>query len=163
MKKKWKYLIVNSYKYTKEELINCYDSLYLIGNNKPFFLYNYGSVLRKLGEYEQSIKILNNCEEYFSDYDVKILLANNYYDTDSLEKALKCYNDASFMCPNRFTPLYKSLLIYEKLHNSIMIEKMCKVMIEKEVKIPSKTISQIQLYARKKIIEEQNSPNFQMK
>lgn len=78
------------------------------------FLYNYGAVLNHAGDYSGSNAVMFQCTDYFNDYDVQRIIADNYDNMNNQEKAEEHYIIASRMIPNRFVPLYQLFRLYEK-------------------------------------------------
>ncbi len=97
------------------ELLDDYAELNKNWKGNPLFLYNYGTVLNKAREYSNSNTIVLKCEKYYNDYDVQMLIADNYHNHSDWNKSLEHYELASRMCPNRFMPLYCQFLTYDKM------------------------------------------------
>lgn len=146
----WKELVNQKKNYTKFQLMNAYEELFKNWNGNPFFLYNYGADLRILQDYEKSNFILHYSENFFNDYDLQLLLAHNCYDTKNYNKAKQYYWLAHYMCPNRFIPLYRLSLIYEQLDNREKVQELDSMILNKKIKVPSLTISQIRAKIKKK-------------
>lgn len=83
------------------------------------------------------------CTKFINDYDVQMLIADNYYNMKQWNMANKHYIIASQMIPNRFMPLYKRMLLYETVQNKHLSLYMAHIIINKPVKIPSNTINKI--------------------
>ena len=146
---KWKIIAENSLYGKTQEMLQKYELLYSTPlKQNPFFLYNYGAELNIAEKYGESINILKECESKFNDYDLQILLADNYYNIGSIDKATQTYVYASNMIPCRFLPLYQLFDIYRKTKQVKQAEELALVIVNKEVKIPSNTIKQIQSIAR---------------
>lgn len=146
---KWKTIAVNSLGGNTEEMLPEYTKLYsTVLKRNPFFLYNFGAELNSAGRFDKSIKVLTECQHHFNDYDIQILLADNYYKIGEYEKATESYQHASNMIPCRFMPLLGLLGIYKELGNKDMATKYANEIINKQVKIPSGTVSYIQNEAR---------------
>ena len=137
----WKTIAVNSLRGNTQEMIPEYEKLYstsLIRN--PLFLYNYGAELNVAGRFDKSINVLNECKRRFNDYDLQMLLADNYYKNGEHEKAIQIYEHASNMIPCRFLPLYNLFAISKETSQKDMAEKFAIEIINKEVKIPSNSV-----------------------
>jgi len=148
---KWKKAVRLSSLGKTKSIINEYDNLYSDWNHNPLFLYNYGAELNHIKEYSKSIEILHECEDYFNDYDVQMLLADNYYNLEKLYESEKHYQLASNMCPNRFLPLYWMMKIYDKKEQHQKALKVAEIIMNKDIKIPSTTITRIKTEAKKRI------------
>lgn len=79
-----------------------YEKLYTQWNGNPLFLYNYGVYLHNIEQYGTSSDILSECEKYLNDYDVQMILADNYRKLKNWTKAEYHYQQASRMIPVRF-------------------------------------------------------------
>ena len=77
---RWKKEINKYYSYNskKEALVN-FTALYKRLNKNYHFLYNYGLILNREKYFQESLNVLNNCENYFNNYDLQIILGNNLY------------------------------------------------------------------------------------
>ncbi|WP_455498203.1 hypothetical protein [Coprobacter sp.] len=124
-------------------LLSKYARLYSEWNGNPMFLYNYGAVLNIFKEYKNSNNIMFECTKFLNDYDVQMLIADNYYNMKQWDMANKHYIIASQMIPNRFMPLYKRMLLYETAQNKHLSLYMAHIIINKPTKIPSNTINKI--------------------
>jgi O-antigen ligase len=140
----WKTIAVNSLRGNTHEMLPEYEKLYsksLIRN--PLFLYNYGAELNVAGKFDKSINVLNECKRRFNDYDLQMLLADNYYKNGEHGKAIQIYEHASNMVPCRFLPLFQIFKIYkENGQRKDALQYALKIK-NKKVKIPSLTISSI--------------------
>lgn len=145
---KWKEIVIKSLSGKTKEMLPEYEKLYPILNSNPFFLYNYGAELNIAGRYTESIGILLECKNQFNDYDLQLLLANNYQKKGDFLKAIQVLKDASNMIPCRFVPLYQLLTIYIKTEQKEKSEEIAKRIISKEVKINSSIIGYIKEEAK---------------
>lgn len=141
--KKWKMLTQQTITKNSQTLLNKYARLYSDWNGNPMFLYNYGAILNIFKEYKNSNNIIFECTKFLNDYDVQMLIADNYYNMKQWNMANKHYIIASQMIPNRFMPLYKRMLLYETVQNKHLSLYMAHIIINKPVKIPSNTINKI--------------------
>ena len=141
--KKWEMLTRQTITKNSQTLLNKYARLYSDWNGNPMFLYNYGAILNILKEYKNSNNIMFECTKFINDYDVQMLIADNYYNMKQWNMANKHYIIASQMIPNRFMPLYKRMLLYETVQNKHLSLYMAHIIINKPVKIPSNTINKI--------------------
>jgi hypothetical protein len=146
---KWKEIAKLSFSGKTKAVIPSYEELHSHWNGNPFFLYNYGAELNHIKEYSKSIDILHECEKYYNDYDVQMLLADNYYNQDNFDKSERHYLLASNMCPNRFQPLYRMMKIYEDKGEAEEMVNMAKRITAKPIKIPSPTITKIKFEAKR--------------
>ena len=61
-----------------KEMLPEYERLHRIWNGNPLFLYNFGAELNHIEEHEKSNVIFRQGLAYLNDYDVQMLLADNY-------------------------------------------------------------------------------------
>lgn len=132
------------------ELLSRYRDLYKSYNN-PLFLYNCGAVMNSKSAYNQSRLILTECEKYFNDSDLQMIQANNYYHLGDYSNAERCALLASHMCPNRFTPLFQLMEIYNKQGQKEKELNVARSIIHKEIKVHSNTVLFIIKKARQKL------------
>ena len=152
----WKSIAVNSLRGNTQEMIPEYEKLYstsLIRN--PLFLYNYGAELNVAGRFDKSINVLNECKRRFNDYDLQMLLADNYYKNGEPKKSIQIYEHASNMIPCRFLPLYKIFEIYKVNGQREKAIQYAWEIKNKKVKIPSLTISLIKTEAENYLKENE--------
>ncbi|HCY30878.1 MAG TPA: hypothetical protein DHV06_04865 [Bacteroides thetaiotaomicron] len=125
------------------KLLDEYKTLYSKWNGNPMFLYNYGVILNKSEHYNESNNILFECTKYFNDYEVQMLIADNYSKLEKRDSAEAFYRSAYNMIPNRFIPLSKLFHLYIENNNYVEATKIARIITNKEIKIQSMTISQI--------------------
>lgn len=153
---KWKTIAVSSLAGNTEEMLPKYEKLYLTSfKQNPFFLYNYGAELNVASQFDESIKILTECQKQFNDYDLQMLLADNYEIKGETEKAIQLYQHASNMIPCRFFPIYQLFEIYSKAGQKSMAAKYANEIVNKKVKIPSSTVYSIKAEAKKYLKENE--------
>lgn len=154
----WKKTAVSSLKENTEEILTAYKKLYSTSlKHNPFFLYNYGAVLNAAGKFASSIKVLNECQKYFNDYDLQLFLADNYKRKGNPGKAIQIYKHASNMIPCRFIPLYQIFEIYKGSGQKDVVVKYANRIIRKKVKVPSLAVNFIKTEAKNylKTVENQ--------
>lgn len=125
------------------EMLPKYEKLHKNWNGNHLFLYNYGAELNHIGEYEQSLIIFEECVKYWNDYDIQMVIADNYTKLQDWHNAEKHYKLAANMCPNRFIPLYKLHEINLSQKKYQEANTIALMIVNKEVKIPSPTIYSI--------------------
>ena len=127
-----------------EQMLTRYRDLYLIEQfDDPEFLYNYGAILNKSGQYQQSNQVLRDCERQLNDCDVQVLQADNYYNVGDYIQAEQCARLASRMCPNRFTPLYQLVLIYDKTGRRVKALQLSDEILRKPMKVRNTEVYKI--------------------
>lgn len=108
------YMVQNSSSSISDDVMQKYEELFSNLSNDVDFLYNYGAELHYTNQYEKSIHVLERCETMLNDYNVQMLLADNYYKLGNLDTAYEKFKYANEMIPNRFLPLYYELIICKK-------------------------------------------------
>lgn len=153
---KWKEIAIKSLNGETVEMLPEYKKLYPTLKSNPFFLYNYGAELNVAGKYDESITVLTQCQKRFNDYDLQLLLADNYYKKGDFLKATQILEHASNMIPCRFSPLDQLLQIYIDTGQEEKAHKIAMEIIDKKVKIPSLTINRIKNEAMEYIQSRSN-------
>lgn len=148
---KWKQLVAKNQLKKSDACIIQYEKLYDILYGNPYFHYNYAVVLFELEHYQESRQELKVCQAFLNDMDTQLLSADINiqmgYDDDG-ENDLVI---ANYMCPNRFMPIYKLMLLSEKRGCKEKACEYARIITEKPVKIPSFTVTQIKAHALKRI------------
>lgn len=109
-------------------------------DNNPYFLYNFSLSLYNNKRFEESLVIAKECEEIWSDYDLELLLAENYMKLSLYAEAKKHFLRAHFMCPNRFVPLYKIVLLLDIFGEVSDAKLVAEDIMQKKIKVPSTVI-----------------------
>lgn len=102
------------------------------------------------------------CTDYFNDYDVQRIIADNYDNMNNQEKAEEHYIIASRMIPNRFVPLYQLFRLYEKNGRTNEAMRTAKAIIEMPVKVQSNCRREDKILPQKRFYPRQmpkNLPN----
>lgn len=126
-----------------EEMLPVYKGLYKELRSDPLFLYNYAAELNVAGRYEESLRISEECEKQLADYSTQLLLADNYRHLEKYEEAIYHLTQASYMCPNRFVPLYELYEIHKIQHDSTAMDSIGQTILTKSIKIDSPEIRRI--------------------
>ena len=151
---KWKTTAMDSLKGNTEKMLPIYEELYSSSlKQNPIFLYNYGAELNFTGKFDKSIEILSECKKKYNDYDLQMLLADNYYRKGELVKATQMYKHAANMIPCRFLPIYQLFNHYRKAGQFDLAEKYANEIVNKKVKIESSTVNWIKAEAIKYLKE----------
>ncbi len=161
---KWKTIAISSLRGNTEDMLPEYKKLYsTFLKRNPFFLYNYGAELNIAGRHAESTVILNECKKLFNDYDLQMLLADNYHKKGEIDKAVQRYQHTSDMIPCRFLPVYQLFKIYREANQREMAVKYAREIVNKKVKIPSFTVTSIISEAKDYLKEnEMSCRNFEI-
>ena len=95
------------------------------------------------GQYDESLKITRACERIWADYDLQLLIAENYLQCREYSRAEYHYRQASFMCPVRFVPLYFLYRLYGITGEREKQLMMANEILDKPVKVMSPAVEQI--------------------
>lgn len=126
-----------------KEAIPIYKSLYADMQSNRYFLYNYAARLYYAKRYEESLRVALQCKEYWSSYDLEILIGQLHEQLGALNKAKEHYVEAGFMCPVRLLPSYYLALLFYKEGNLLEAKKMAKCVVDKPLKVESSHALQI--------------------
>ncbi|MDR0574022.1 MAG: O-antigen ligase family protein [Tannerella sp.] len=109
---KWCDIAHKSLRGRTEQMLPEYKLLYDKLKCNELFLYNYAAELNVVGQYEKSLTIAQECERLWADYDLQMLMADNYRQMQRYKDAEQHYKKASLMCPVKFMPLYELAKLY---------------------------------------------------
>lgn len=126
-----------------EQMLPFYVQLHKSLKKNELFLYNYAAELNVVENYDKSIQIALECEQRLADYDLQMLLADNYMCLNLYEEAENHYKKAAAMCPVRFLPLQKLVEVYMKTDRKQKASSLAQMIIDKDVKVHSATINSI--------------------
>lgn len=136
----------------KADALKLYQNLYCSLKGEPHFLYNYAAELYFYGEYEECLKIAKECDEYWANYDLELLIGDIYMQMKQYNNAEKHYKHAANMCPCRFIPLGKLLDLYQRTCDKDKLYNLAQRIIIKKVKIDSNIVQEIK-YDAKRVLE----------
>ena len=140
------YLLEHSMNSSKsqEQILGEYETLYKDFSNDGLFLYNYAALLHLYGYYEESVVVFRKCSLYINDYNMMLLMGDNYQQLNIPDSAITYYRRASNMIPCRFLPLYYQMQIYQEQSEYDKAKAMAEEIIHKEIKIKeSRTVQEI--------------------
>lgn len=137
----WKKAVDNSLLGQKCKSIIYYDKVYDWLNNDPKFQYNYALFLLKNDQVDNALKIILQC--CVNDYDTEMIKGEIFSSKGQASDAILHYQRASNMCPNRFIPLFALYKEYCNASDTVQINYVRKLIIDKPVKIPSPIINHI--------------------
>lgn len=153
---RWGRLAQKSIFGSNDKLLKNYESLNEKWNGNTFFLYNYGALLHDAQIYPYSNVIMGKCRNYYNDYNVQMILAENHSHLGETYNAEKYFITAHNMIPNKFLPLYKMMMLYDVAGESDKALATAKIIIGKEVKIPSIAIYEM-IYNARIIVDKYSS------
>lgn len=137
---KWAEIARRSLAGQTQHMLPHYDKMRPQMQHNPLFLYNYAAELNFVGRYEESLVLAEECKLGWNDYDVQMLLADNHFNLCNYDEALKRYETAHYMCPNRFAPMYKKFSTYKKMKDYDNMVEIGNAILDKKIKIPSREV-----------------------
>ncbi|MDR1340574.1 MAG: O-antigen ligase family protein [Prevotellaceae bacterium] len=140
-----------------ERMLPEYERLRPVLSGNELFLYNYTAELNVTGHYDKSLQVGKACERLWADYDLQMLLADNYLQLQQYDEAERHYRKASQMCPVKFMPLYRLAKLYEERGNRVETLRWAELILGKRIKISSPTINAIR-QEMKQLIEKDSNP-----
>lgn len=149
----WRRIAMKSHAGRTEEVLPQYEKLYKDWNGNHLFLYNYAAELNHVGESKRSNEVLVRTLEYWNDYDIQMLLGDNFKALHRWTDAERHFKLASKMVPNRFLPLYNLHEVYVNSNRKDEAKQIANEILSKQVKIPSATVYSIQAEMKKYIKE----------
>jgi O-antigen ligase len=126
-----------------EEASKEYELLYPQMQYNGLFLYRYARVLYSNEAYIKCIEFMEKAKDKIASSEYYGLLGDAYFKTNNYENAIKSYEYAAYMVPNRFRPLYKLFKLYEYLGKTQQALAIAQVIVNKPIKINSNEIQEI--------------------
>jgi O-antigen ligase len=126
-----------------EQMLPVYKCLHQSLAKNELFLYNYAAELNVAKRYGESLQIARKCEQFWADYDLQLLMADNYERLQQYKEAERYYERAAAMCPVKFAPLYELANLYLATGQTVEALTLAQKIVDKKIKIPSATVSAI--------------------
>lgn len=140
----WKVISERSIQGETERVLPEYARLQGVLSSNPNFLYNYGAELHFSGHYVESLDILGECSALLNDYDVQMLLADDYQQLGDTASAISHYTIAACMVPSKFLPLYYTMKLYETMGDTANAVSTASSILSKKIKVErSKSVQRI--------------------
>ena len=113
--------------------------------------YNYAEALEKYEtkDYERTLYHLSVCEKHMADYDVLLLKVQSLLHLKKYKEVKQYAEQAHYMCPCRFYPLYYLALAYYAENNIKMMRQVCEEIRNKKIKVNSWDIMAIRYLSKK--------------
>ncbi|WP_203257023.1 O-antigen ligase family protein [Hyunsoonleella ulvae] len=142
--KNWE-LALNSYQYGDyESAIKEYEIAYPELKRNGEFLMNYGKALSMYKQNKKAIKILEHAKKHLNTTITETALGDAYKNVELYNKAEANYKHAASMIPSRFYPLYLLAKLYDESGQKENALAMANTILEKEIKVPSTAVKEIQ-------------------
>ena len=133
--------LYNSKAYEKSRVI--YESIYPYLFDQPGFLFDYAGCLTMLKEYEQSNELLDKAYNYCSDPAIYIRKGTNFQSQKKYEDAIRCYQKAGYLVPNRQYPYYLLAKLYFEISDFSNAKKTAEYCLEKQPKVDSPAVTEM--------------------
>ena len=124
------------------------------------FLMNYGKTLSMVGKPQKAIEVLKQAQYYQNNTIIAAALGDSYKSIKGYDKAELAYQQAINMTPGKFYPHYLLSKLYDDSSQEDKAVIMAKKLMNKEIKIPSTAIKEIQEEMKKILIKYKNPPGF---
>ena len=145
---KWAAISRRSLAGQTEKMLPHYEHILPYLRYNPMFLYNYAAELNFIDRYDESLQLTRECLKHCNDYDVQMLLSDNYEHLGCTDSALAAYTMASQMIPSRFVPLSAMLDIYLEHQDIAHADSIAMAILTKPVKVSSDEIDGIRRKAK---------------
>lgn len=138
--------------------ISIYDSLYLVLKHDGKFLAEYSMALKDISaENKRIAPILEEAKQYYISEKTIYALAKTYEKNGNYPKAIDNFRWLSNYLPNKFTPKYGLLKMYQKIGDTVLVRQLAKSILSMPVKIQSFEVEDIKSGV-KNIQKEYTSP-----
>ena len=104
-----------------------------------------------VGSLDEGLDKALQCQTYWADYDLELLLGDIYKRRKEYEMSERYYKKASYMCPCRFIPLYRMFEVYKEVGDEERYRSMAQLIIEKPVKVQSSIVRQIKHKVKREV------------
>lgn len=125
------------------KMLSQFDELYAYFSDDIYFLYNYMAELYFNGNFKKALDVSLDLQKLMSSYNLELLVGDIYMQLGSYEKAITHFEEALYMCPNRFAPLEGLYKAYEGRGDEQNKERMAGIISNKKVKISSLDVQRI--------------------
>ncbi|GAA3570250.1 O-antigen ligase family protein [Snuella lapsa] len=157
----WK-IALTTYQYGDyENAIETYEEAYPLLKKDGDFLMNYGKALTMAKRNDKAVVILLQTQQYLNTTIVATALGDAYKGLKEYDKAETAYQQAYNMIPIRFYPLYLLAKLYDESGQKEKAISIAQKVLEKEVKVPSTAIKEIQAEMQK-LLKNNNDSNVRL-
>ena len=141
--KEWKIAFSTNRAGLLQEAIKNSKKIYPVLNIDGNFLFFYGGLLYKAGQYKKAHDIFIETKNYFSDPNLCILLAQTSVKLQEYIKAENYYKHAIFMVPHKFYPRYLLVDLYQRTGELEKSYAVARDIIKLKIKVNSKAVRTI--------------------
>ncbi len=131
-----------------KESLDSFEKSYPELRNNGEFLIMYGKALSMAGKDESAKHILEKAKQYQQNTILFNALGDSYKNLKQYRNAEESYLQAYFMIPSRFYSKYLLVKMYAETGQIQKAKKHAREILEKEVKVPSRAIEEIQAEMR---------------
>ena len=124
-----------------EEVRQDYENMYKEYYDDNLFIYNYGALLHLRGDYRRSIDVFRAGSKYLSDYNMMLLMGDDYQQLGMPDSSVIYYSRANEMIPSRYLPLYYQMRLYLDIDERTNALDMAKKILYKENKTKESKIT----------------------
>lgn len=121
---------------------DCYSLLEYCREDKAF-LFNFAKMLQAEGRYVDGNSMSQKGTEVSNDPMFWILMGNNYKVMALYDEAIKCYDRASDMLPNRLYPLYQKMKLYSEVGRILQAKQCARLLLTRKPKVLSSATKQM--------------------
>ena len=125
------------------KMLSQFDELFAYFSDDIYFLYNYMAELYFNGHFKKALEISLVLQKSMSSYNLELLTGDIYMQLGSYDKAIIHFEEASYMCPNRFAPLEGLYKAYDRTGDELNKKRISNIIASKKVKIPSLNVQRI--------------------
>lgn len=129
--------------------IQIYDQVYPVLYDEGDFLMNYAKALSLNKQDKRAIKIFKQAKKQLNTTIIETGLGDAYKGEKQYQKAVLAYQNAYYMIPSRFYPLYLTAKLYEHSGEHEKAVDIAQILLRKEVKIYSTAIGEMKIEMKK--------------
>jgi tetratricopeptide (TPR) repeat protein len=137
---RWSRTVDLLYKNDSASPLSVYEELEPALKKNPHFLNLYAQVLTRNGDYGKAILKLEESLLYQSSCRTYLKLGDCYEQAGNFNSAVRCWETASRMIPNRFEPIYRQIKSYHENGQYDKADSLTKAILVKERKIDTPVI-----------------------
>ena len=132
---RWKLISERSMNGESEEMLPSFKDLSAKMSNNENFIYNWAAELHFAHHYEESAMVFNDNLHQLNDYNVQMLLADDYQHMGNPELAIEHYDEAARMVPSKFLPYYYKMNLYLENGDTVNAVQVAEQIVRKDVKV----------------------------
>lgn len=125
------------------EMMPIYKMLYPYLSWRGVFLYDFAIESFYAHRDKQAYFLAEKCRECYVSYDLSLLQGDICRYMKKHDEALIHYDEASYMCPVRFAPLYEKWKVYVDIGETLQARTLADTIMHKEIKIYSQEITKM--------------------